>query len=274
MMKILVVDDEYVVRMGIRTIIQRSEKDWVVTGEAVDGIDAIEQIEKEAPDVVITDIRMPEMDGIELTKQIAIKYPHILVIIISGYAEFEFAQEAVRIGAIDYILKPTKPEILLEILNRAQKVIDDREAKRQEEENLRRELELLRKELKVREADTYEYSIEDRSKKGSQHRKVIELAIEYMKQNYAQDLTLKHMSDVLCMNHSYFCNLFRQETGRSFSKYLTEIRIEKAKEFLISRVDLKSYEVADLVGYKDSKYFCQIFKKMVGVTPTEFREIS
>jgi two-component system, response regulator YesN len=271
-MKILIVDDENIIRMGIRTVIQRFGGDWVIVGEASDGIDALEQIESYPPDVIITDIRMPQMDGIELTKQIGERYPDMLVIIISGHAEFDFAQEAIRIGAMDYILKPTKTDTLIDVLSKAQKVIDIREEKRQEEERLHFELEFLRKELREKQAGTDFGSTDNDIKEGQNYRKVIGAAIDYMKQNYAMNLTLKHMGDVICMNHSYFCNLFKQETGKSFSEYLTEIRMEKAKEFLISRIDLKSYEVADMIGYRDSKYFCYIFKKLIGVTPTEFRD--
>lgn len=270
-MKILIVDDEHIIRSGMRTIIQRSGEDWIVSGEAVDGIDAIDQLDRELPDLVITDIRMPEMDGIELTKYIKTKFKEVLVIIISGYAEFNFAQEAIRYGALDYILKPTKPENLVSVLRKAQKLIDERDLKKAEEEKLNREIAVLKSKLNGKSANCGADQ-HDCREKSQQYRKIIAHAVEYMYSNYNQELTLKHMAGLLHINPSYFCDLFRQETGESFSEYLIRIRVEKAKELLQSRVELRSYEIAELVGYRDAKYFSQVFKKLVGVTPTEFRE--
>lgn len=270
-MKILIVDDEHIIRNGIRTVIQRSGQEWSVSGEAVDGIDAIEQMGRELPDVVITDVRMPGMDGIELTKYIREKFSQVIVIIISGYAEFKFAQEAMRFGAMDYILKPSKPEHLISVLQNARKLVEERKEKEDEEEKLKREVEMLRKRIKSDPAYEEADEVNGRSKP-QQYRKVIERAIEYVNSHYAQDLTLKHMAELLYMNHSYFCDLFKQETGEYFSNYLAGVRVEKAKELLLSRFELHTYEIADLVGYKDAKYFSQVFKKLVGVTPTEFRE--
>lgn len=271
-MKILIADDENIIRMGIRTIIQRSGEDWIVTGEAIDGVDALEQMEKLLPDVIITDIRMPEMDGIELSRQVSGKYPDILVIVISGYAEFEYAKEAIKFGVFDYILKPTKPEDLIACLKKAQIIIEKRLKRSREEEALRYELELLRNTAKQENTQSgNEFKIENVND-SHKFRKIIELAIDFINKNYSRNLSLKQIADVLYINPNYLCDLFRQETGINFTDYITQVRVMKAKELLISRAELKSYEIAELVGYKDAKYFTQVFKKQVGVTPTDFRD--
>ncbi|HEY5586952.1 MAG TPA: response regulator [Ruminiclostridium sp.] len=271
-MKILIVDDENIIRMGIKTVIERSGRDWNIIGEAIDGVDALEQIECYKPNVIITDIRMPEIDGIELSKIVSVKYPDILVIVISGYAEFEYAKEAVKFGAVDYLLKPTKPEDLIESLEKAEGIIRKKIVKSQEEEKLRFELEQLRNDAKFGGFQTKNIPEIEDVNSAQKYRKIIELAVEFINNNYSHDITLKQIAEVLYMNPNYLCDLFRQETGIHFSNYITQIRINNAKELLTTRAELRSYEIAELVGYKDAKYFTQVFKKQVGVTPTEYRE--
>jgi len=104
-------------------------------------------------------------------------------------------------------------------------------------------------------------------------RKIIELMVEFINKNYSQNISLKQIAEVVYMSPNYLCDLFRQETGIHFSNYITQVRVRNAKELLKTRAELKSYEIAELVGYKDAKYFTQVFKKQVGVTPTEYREI-
>lgn len=271
-MKILIVDDENIIRMGIKTVIQRSGRDWIITGEAIDGLDALEQIENEKPDVIITDIRMPEMDGIELSKQVSGKYPDILVIVISGYAEFEYAKEAIKFGAADYLLKPTKPEDLINSLIKADNTIKKKALINQENEELHHELEQLRnyaKQGNFPAKNSFETVDGNNTQK---FRKIIELMVEFINKNYSQNISLKQIADVVYMNPNYLCDLFKQETGIHFSNYITQIRINNAKELLKTRIELKSYEIAELVGYKDAKYFTQVFKKQVGATPTEYRD--
>lgn len=271
-MKILIVDDENIIRMGIKTIIQRSGRDWSIIGEAIDGLDALEQIENEMPDVIITDIRMPEMDGMELSRQVSGKYPDILIIVISGYAEFEYAKEAIKFGAIDYLLKPTKPEDLIESIGKVEDIIKNKSKKSHQEEELRYELDELRNKIKLKNFDAIDELETDEGNNTQKFRKIIELAIEFINKNYSQNLSLKQIADVVYMNPNYLCDLFKQETGTYFSDYITRVRIDNAKKLLKTRAELKSYEVAELVGYKDAKYFTQVFKKQVGVTPTDYRD--
>ena len=271
-MNIIIVDNEDVIKRGIRTIIERGWKREHSIREAENGQEALALVEQEKPDLVITDIRMPCIDGIQLMEQINLRYDSILFIIISGYADFRFAQEGVKQGAIDYLLKPTKPSDIIAALEKAQKILDEREQnqlkieefhqKCMEIEELRRAVEAVAPAEQRRPAEKNPY----------RYRKEIERAVSYIEKNYVEDLSLKQVSEVVFMNPSYFCDLFKRQVGLSFLEYLTKLRIDKAKRLLVERIELKSYEVAGLVGYKDPKYFTQIFKKLVGATPTEYRE--
>lgn len=275
-MNILIADDESVVRLGIRTIIQRSGEEWFVVGEASDGNDAIEKIEKYLPDVAIIDIKMPGIDGIELTRIVSQRFPDILVIIISGYSEFSFAQKLIGTNAIGYILKPTSPEKLINILKSAQTILNKNRERKMKEKILIDELAELRK--KVEDTIHGRKSILDINNNAGMNahelRKIIELAISYIKRNYDKDIKLMDVANAVNLSKSYFCNLFRKNTGMPFSDFLAKVRIDNAKNLIIQDPSICVYEVANKVGYKDPKYFSIVFRKYEGLTPTEFREKS
>jgi two-component system response regulator YesN len=119
MYKVLIVDDEPRVRRGLSSLIPKLDSDWSVIGEAKNGYEALEAVKKELPDLVITDIRMPQMNGLDLLSHLK-EYP-VHVVILSGYGYFEYAQTAVKYGAFDYLLKPLKPEDIESVLNRVKK---------------------------------------------------------------------------------------------------------------------------------------------------------
>ncbi|MGG1515978.1 response regulator [Paenibacillus oryzisoli] len=119
MYKVIVVDDEPRVRRGLTSLIPKLDAEWSVVGEARNGYEALEAVKKELPDLVITDIRMPQMNGLDLLSHLK-EYP-VHVVILSGYGYFEYAQTAVKYGAFDYLLKPLKPEDIESVLGRVKK---------------------------------------------------------------------------------------------------------------------------------------------------------
>lgn len=127
-MKILIVDDEKVIRKGIRTLLERSEFPFTTLLEAKNGKDACLLIKENVPDVIITDIKMPVMDGLELCKVVHHQYPTIETIILSGYEDFTYAQQALRYGVVDYVLKPITKEnlhnALLKLITRQSFTLD------------------------------------------------------------------------------------------------------------------------------------------------------
>ncbi|WP_458119558.1 response regulator [Paenibacillus sp. Z6-24] len=130
MHKVLVVDDEMIFRKGLRHLIQGFDLNWEVCGEARDGMEALEMIREQRPDLVITDIRMPRMDGIQLQAAVAEQYPDIRCVVLSGYNDFEYARSSIRSGARDYLLKPVQKDELYAALNRIEGELDTREAVR------------------------------------------------------------------------------------------------------------------------------------------------
>lgn len=249
MTSVLIVDDEKYVRMGIR-----SETDWAligceVVGEASNGVEALEIAESVRPDLVISDIRMPKMDGIELAEKLIEKYPGTKVIFLTAYNEFEYARKAVRIGVSDYLLKPFRDGELEGAIQRLLHLHPNAFA-----QNSRLEEELIP--LKKKE------EVENR---------YIQSAIAFIEEHYNDPgFSVGSLAESMAVSEGHISRLFKSETGLSINNYLTRYRVRRAMDFL-KDINVKVYEVADKVGYQDIAYFSNTFKKLAGRTPSEYQ---
>lgn len=140
MLKIIVVDDEELIRKGLVKVLSNFITEFQVLGEATNGFEAMELIGREIPDVVITDVKMPHMDGVELVKELERRYPEIKKIVISGFGEFEYVRETMRYGALDYLLKPLDDEQLISLLKKITSFIESDKKQRRAESNLQEKL--------------------------------------------------------------------------------------------------------------------------------------
>lgn len=240
MYKVVIADDEYIIRKGVCRDIKWAKYGFEVVAEVADGRNAIEVVRKLKPELLITDIRMPDMDGLEVLRQIKGEKMSTQVIILSAYDLFTYAQQAITYGAVGYLLKPVELaelDLVLEKVN----------------ENICNKKKILSDQIQLeREADT------------------IEKVRQYLLEHYAEQITLKELSDRFYMSNTYLSSKFKNRTGSSFVDYLTEVRIKKAKELLLYS-DRKIPEIASLVGYDDYTYFGKVFKKNTGYTPLEYR---
>lgn len=249
MIKVMIVDDEKYVRMGIK-----NDTDWALIGcevvaEASNGEMALELAGQFRPDLVISDIKMPKMDGIELAGRLLEKYPDTKVIFLTAYNEFEYARQAVRLGVSDYLLKPFHDGELEGAIQRLLHLHPNASAAQAELEN--EMIPLKRKE-----------EIENR---------YVQAAIEYIEKNYSdKDFSIGKLSESISVSEGHISRLFKAETEISINNYLTRYRIRKSMDFL-KDVQSKVYEVAEKVGYQDIAYFSNTFKKLVGTTPSEYQ---
>jgi two-component system response regulator YesN len=190
---------------------------------------------------VITDVRMPDIDGLELTARIKEKFPQIKVIIISGYQDFNYARKAVSLGVSEYIVKPLNERDITNVVGRCLLMIA-------KERDQQKEYEILQSELHANS--------------------------EFLQQKYLTQILNgngnAHQME-RCLKSAYLSNLFCLEMGETFTRYLMKVRVQKAKQILKDPL-LKVYEVGEQVGYSDIKYFTKIFKEMEGMTPAEYRE--
>lgn len=268
MISILIVDDEHLLRKALKEIIRSVSDEFIVIGDADNGYDALEIIAVNKPDLALLDIRMPEMSGIELAGRIKEESPATMIVFLTGYADFSYARQAIRIGVMDYILKPVKKELLSELLVRLRKQIYGNAEQYVAEKiyidsdnNLIIDNSIIAK---------YNLTIPERQK----CRGLTIKALEFIYENYAHDLNLYRVSSMVHVSKNYFCTNFKSDTGLSFPHFINIYRLEKAEQFMKIHPELKLYEIADMVGFKDPKYLSQVFKKMTGLAITSIKNKS
>lgn len=246
MIQVIIAEDEKRIREGLVCALPWAELGFEVAGSASNGTAALELARRLKPRLLITDIRMPKMDGLELLRAVRQEIPKIKVLILSGYDEFAYAREALKYGASDFLVKPIGDEELIAALERVRAVIREEDSAG------------LPPQLKaVADADA-----------GS-HR-LVRRVESFVEQHYRRDLSIKEVADYAGLSPNYFSHLFKKASGLSFTDYLNSVRVAKACR-LLEETSLKIYEIAEEVGFTDYKYFSTVFRKITGDPPTKYR---
>ena len=238
-MKILIIDDEPKIRNGLSNLLTRREG-WEVAGAYENAADALEYLAVNQVDVMITDIKMPEISGLELIARIRERDKKTAIIILSGYSNFQFAQRAIELGVSRYLTKPTNPRELICVLEETEKKLGGKQEK---------------------EKDS-----------GKIPNLFVQKAADYIKLNYSEKISIKEIADQLYLSPNYLSELFKKETKIPFALYVMLTRIEHARLLIQNNPFLKVYEISRMVGIEDPKYFSQIFRKYLGMKPSEYRE--
>jgi two-component system response regulator YesN len=225
-------------------------RDQMLAAVADNGLDGLGVILREKPDIVITDIRMPGLDGLTMIERASEQHPVCAYIVISGYREYEYARRALALNVLDYVEKPILLNSIVSALTRAGKHL----------EGLRH--------LKILEA----VGQEKETARVESRNRAMNSVLDYIHENFSRDIGLTDLSEATGLVPAYLCNLFKECVGVSYIKYLTSVRLDHAKRLLQSGE--KAMKVAEKVGYSDYHYFCRVFKKYTGVTPGEYREHS
>ncbi|WP_284646556.1 response regulator transcription factor [Paenibacillus silviterrae] len=251
MYNVLVVDDETWMCEGMTAIIHRTNSHFQVVQTAENGLKALAALQEKRFDVVFADIRMPGMDGLELLRKMRSEGYRQPVVIISGHHEFDYAKTAIRHGVYDYLLKPVDRQEISGVL-----------------EKLARELDGEAFGTKSNGTRQPEAPKEEELRRGSQ---IVRMMKEKAQLNYMDDLSIAVISDTTGFNPSYVSRIFKQETGKGYVQYLTEIRLEEAKRLLREQPELNVSDIARRVGYWDDKHFSKQFKREIGETPSDYR---
>ena len=281
MYKLLIADDESTILKGLSEFMPWDSVDCEVAGVAKDGQEAIDFIKSNPPDIVITDIKMPLKSGIDVARFIYENCPKIKVIILTGFAEFEFARSALIYGVSDYELKPvSKNKLLASVKKLTAKIDEERDNAHLGKSAMAPYIgKLYDIEEHLRGRD-YEASRQSASSlfmslntlmNGENHVSThVGKALRYIHENYGENLSLETIAANALVDSSHLSRTFKKETGEAVTDYINRLRIEKAKE-LLAFTDMLAYEVAEAVGFKDPAYFSFVFKKIAGVSPKEFK---
>lgn len=346
--KLIVIDDEYLAVRGIETMIRKMDVPYVFAGSAQDGVSGLKLIEEVRPDLVITDIRMPGLSGLDLIAEARKKFPDMIFSLISAYREFEYARQGLELGAVSYIDKPITRDKLQLLFARTDRLLDKRRRAESQDDRVSalaeirfsrnifiekvdssdleswdRELEHFRailqdyhftaedyknecyhlvrsveeayyekwkiydpdshlalyqnvEKLESKEAlDEYTEMILDHvrekisaHKMGTSYR-VVTRVINYINEHYAEEISLNELAEKEGVSVTYLSILIKDEVGISFIRYLTNVRMEHAKELL--KRGYRVNEVSGMVGYNNYRYFTNVFKKETGLTPMEYK---
>lgn len=347
---IMIVEDEERIRQGLCYIIENLIEGWEVSYAAENGLEALEMLSSHPVELIITDISMAQMNGLQLIEKVHECYPQVLTIILTGHASFNYAQSAIRCGVVDYILKPLSPQKLRNALQRVEAILQQRRfaplslSANDSERLLKIENLFVRAIVSQNTAGMHRALREIQSltgcsvteKLGELHtlyqfslsrildslaaegrgtvdktvvypeveklmlvrneeqweewlrtvcqtlqcafveaqndiHQVVREVVEHMRTHYGEQITLESLAARFNISGNYLSDLFKKEMGIGYREYLTRLRIQQAKQLLVSDKKPTLQEVAEQVGYANERYFVDVFKKEMGMTPGEYK---
>lgn len=236
-LQVVLVDDEIMIREGFKRLFDWASHDCEVVGEAADGMEALAQIDHLQPDIVIMDINIPIINGLKVIQTSRMRYPDMAFIIVSGYDDFSYCREALRMRITDYILKPVNYEEFGSCIDRLKIALYEKR--------------------KTEEQD-------------AQEERTITGIIRYLQEHLDKEISLNILADEFHLSSQYISQLFKSEIGVNFLAYLTSIRMERAKKLLLA-TSLSIGEISEKCGYADYRVFTKAFKKEEGSTPSQYR---
>lgn len=253
MYKVVIIDDEPIIVEGLSRVIKWEEYGCRLAGTAYDGMEGVNVIREQKPDIIFSDIAMPGMDGLKMIAAIRVEQPDAMIAILTGYRDFDYAQTAIRLGVSRFLLKPSN---LSELEEAVQFMVSELKKKHPEEE-------------KEEKAEGKEEP-EGKDTEGSAGSFIVKNALEYMESHYAEKITLSDLADKMYVSQWHLSKLLNKHTKKSFSELLNEIRVKEAKK-LLKDPSLRVGDVAEMVGFLDIAHFSRVFKKCTEMSANEYR---
>ena len=260
MLKVLIVEDEEIIRKGLVHTLDWLSRDCIIVGDAEDGLEGLRLIEEHHPDLVITDIKMPVMGGMEMLEK-ALKNYQFRSIILTSYAEFGYAQKAISLQVFEYLLKPVDEEKLW-------KIIEDIKREVTQVKVYGNIIEKTKTANEINFMDLDVYLVSD-----NKINYYVGEAIKQIKQNYHEKLSVESIANELGVSPSYLSRRFREATSQTFLDILNKYRVQKAVE-LLNTDKYRIYEISDMTGFSEYKHFCNVFKKYTNTSPRDFMKTS
>lgn len=257
MLGVLIVEDETIIRKGIEKMIDWKSMGIQMVKSASNPRHAFSVCSDFIPDIIISDIRMPGMNGIEFCTQFRKVFPECQIIFISGYSDKEYLMAAIHLKVINYVEKPINQKELAEAIQVAVDMVLERHPEKKIKDTVKTENIVEEAVPKVEKTDAGYISKQ---------------LMHYLTKHYAEsDISVQQLAEYFGYTPNYLSSLFRKQAGITIGQYLTKVRVEKAKKYLRDPRN-KLYQIAEMVGYTDSHYFAKIFKKTTGMLPSEYRE--
>ena len=263
MYKVVIIDDEPIIVRGLEKTVKWEKWGCVVAGTAYNGIEGMEMIRKEKPDMLISDICMPQMDGLSMIAALKSEFPHMEITILTGYRDFDYAQKAIRLGVCRFLLKPSKMDELSEAISAMLEKLQEKAAIKEAEE----EEELEEKGIDAGKNGT-EGEKEELESAASSF--IVKNALAFIEENYAERLKLADVADNVYVSQWHLSKLLNKYTGQNFSEILNHVRMEEAKR-LLENPSLRIGDIAETVGFLDMAHFSRVFKKQAGISANEYR---
>lgn len=244
----IIAEDESPIRKNLCNRITSDIPHFEVIADCKNGQEVLDFVEtnKLIPDLLMTDVEMPIMDGLDLTQEFYYHYPNTKVIIVSAYDNFSYAQRAIRYNVHDYLIKPLSNEVLKEALD-----------------GIFIQLESLK------EPQTHTPS--SLLPSGNSPQGIAKSIQEYIRLHYKEEISLSDLTSLFGFSDAYLRNTFKKYNGVTPSQYQTQLRMNEAKKILLTSSDINVSTVGKLVGYDDPYYFSRIFQKCTGLYPSEYR---
>lgn len=243
MYKVVLVDDERLILEGLSRVVPWNKWDCEVVGTASDGMEGMKLIREKCPDMLFTDIRMPNMDGLTMVAALRSEFPRMRVTVLTAYRDFDYARKAISLGVSRYLLKPSKMDELYEAIGAMTTALAEENPPAAEPE-----------EPESGEAGSF----------------VVHAALEYIREHCTEHISLSDVADSVYVSQWHLSKLINRHTNQSFFDLLGSMRIERAK-VLLADPSMRVHAVAEQVGYSDVAHFSKSFKKIVGKTPGEYR---
>ena len=241
MYRVILVDDERLILEGLSKVVRWADFGCEVVGTARDGREGLALIRQLKPDIVISDIRMPNMDGLTMLAALQSEFPQMQLSVLTAYRDFDYAQRAINLGVCRYLLKPSRMEELHEAIRTMISRLEERDG--------------------VREAPP---------EQGEAGSFIVNAALDYMRAHCTEHISLANVADHVYVSQWHLSKLINRHASQSFLELLNSMRIEQAK-ILLADPALRIHVIAQQVGYSDVAHFSKSFKKITGKNPGEYR---
>lgn len=253
MRKVVLIDDEQIILNGLIKVMPWAQYGCSVVGTAADGLEGVEAVRLHRPDILFTDIRMPNMNGLAMIAALRSEFPAMQIAVLTAFRDFAYAQQALHLGVTRYLLKPSKMDELVEALEEMTARLSESSAEPPE--------------ATARTAQDAPPTGEAATEASSF---VLQQAMDYIRGHCTERLRLSDVADSVFVSQWHLSKLINRYTGQTFNDILSQLRVERAKE-LLAQPSLKVHEIAGLMGFSDVAHFSKTFKRLTGKSPVEYR---